>query len=103
MNIFIILKGRTGDEMYFIDSGEVEIMLPDGRIVAKLSSGAYFGGRNMHIIVVLVFYKCMGILEIKLINLAAVNFKIPVLNYNSITITQQCLIIYAYQLTIADL
>ncbi len=30
-------------------------------------------------------------------------FKIPLWNYNSITIIQQHLIIYAYQLTIADL
>ncbi len=31
------------------------------------------------------------------------NFKIPLWNYNSITVIQQHLIIYVYQLTIADL
>lgn len=35
--------GEPGEEMYFIQRGEVEIILPDGRSIVTLGAGSFFG------------------------------------------------------------
>ena len=41
---YIIKKGETGDEMYFISHGDVQVVAEDGQTVyATLSDGAFFG------------------------------------------------------------
>lgn len=40
-NVFHV--GDPGDSMYFVHNGTVEIILPDGKIVAQLHPGAFFG------------------------------------------------------------
>ena len=44
----MLLAGRKGDEMYFIDFGLVEVNLPDGTLVSTLGNGSYFGGTDMY-------------------------------------------------------
>ena len=39
----VFRHGETGDALYFIHSGEVEILLPDQTLVATLREGAFFG------------------------------------------------------------
>jgi hypothetical protein len=42
---FIIEQGTTGDQMFFIESGSVEVIV-DGKAVAVLQPGQFFGGRD---------------------------------------------------------
>jgi len=39
----VIQKGQIGRELYVISRGEVEVLADDGKVVATLSDGAYFG------------------------------------------------------------
>jgi len=39
----VIQKGHIGRELYVISRGEVEVLADDGKVVATLSDGAYFG------------------------------------------------------------
>lgn len=48
---FIIREGTVGRKMYFIQHGRVSV-LTRGNKETKLSDGSYFGGENMHIVVV---------------------------------------------------
>jgi hypothetical protein len=40
---YVVKIGEFADEMYFIKSGEVEVLLEDGTRVAYMKEGAYFG------------------------------------------------------------
>jgi hypothetical protein len=39
----IIKAGETGDEMYFLSHGIVEVLTSDGKSIAKLRTGSFFG------------------------------------------------------------
>ena len=39
---YIIRQGEYGDSMYFLSSGEIEVII-DGRLVVTHSSGTFFG------------------------------------------------------------
>lgn len=41
---YIIREGTHGTKMYFIERGNVNVILGDGKHVAHLRDGAYFGG-----------------------------------------------------------
>ena len=43
----IITYGTVGHQMYFIQSGVVDVVTKDGFVITTLSDGSYFGG--MHI------------------------------------------------------
>ncbi len=40
---YVFRRGELGDEMYFINRGSVEILAPDGDVIATLSGGSFFG------------------------------------------------------------
>lgn len=40
---FIIKKGEIGHEMYFLEQGKVQIIGDEGKVVAELESGIFFG------------------------------------------------------------
>lgn len=46
---FIIRQGTTGNKMYFIQEGIVDVVNGTGEVVTSLSDGSYFGGEwNAH-------------------------------------------------------
>jgi glucose-6-phosphate 1-dehydrogenase len=40
---YIVRKGETGDQMYFIIRGEVEVLGGDGQVLSTLGDGSFFG------------------------------------------------------------
>ena len=44
----IITYGTVGHQMYFIQSGVVDVVTKDGFVITTLSDGSYFGGMHIH-------------------------------------------------------
>jgi CRP-like cAMP-binding protein len=40
---YVFRQGDDGQEMYFVRSGCVDIVLGDGRVIVKLKAGSFFG------------------------------------------------------------
>lgn len=52
---YIIREGTIGKKMYFIQHGVVNV-LTKGNIGMKLSDGSYFGGKDLALYYIIVYY-----------------------------------------------
>ena len=40
----LLIPGKKGDSMYFIEHGMVDVQLNNGKVINSLGDGSYFGG-----------------------------------------------------------